>query len=176
MNSIFICPCIVIYSYSTTNKMNLLSQIIYSCKTLYIFRTAFPSIIRSLKLRIQQRYMSNSCCYQLLSGMRWNGVHLGGCTVGISHWMYLLSAMLIPPPGLEFYYQWLDTKISVENIANEMKIHAPPTTQTTFRKYNFLWTKSQRVFPVKMVGDLSATCIYRTSQILRCFITFQINP
>jgi len=60
-----------IYSYSTTNKMHLLSQIIYSCKTLYMFRMVFPSIIRSSKLRIQQRYMSNSCCYLLLSGMRW---------------------------------------------------------------------------------------------------------
>ena len=52
------------YSCSTTNKMHLLSQIIYSCKTLYMFRTVFPSIIRSSKLRIQQRYMSNSCCYR----------------------------------------------------------------------------------------------------------------
>jgi hypothetical protein len=43
--------------------MHLLSQIIYSCKTLYMFRKVFPSIIRSSKLRIQQRYMSNSCCY-----------------------------------------------------------------------------------------------------------------
>ena len=57
-------------SYSTTNKMHLLPQVIYSCKTLYMFRTVFTSIIRSLKLRIQQRYMSNSCCYLLLSGMR----------------------------------------------------------------------------------------------------------
>jgi len=48
-------PCIVIYSYSTTNKMHLLSQIIYSYKTFYMFRTIFPSIIRSLKLRIQQQ-------------------------------------------------------------------------------------------------------------------------
>ena len=62
----FIGPCIVIYSYSTTNKMHLFSQIIYSCKTLYMFRTVFPSIIRSSKLRIQQRYMSKSCCYLLL--------------------------------------------------------------------------------------------------------------
>jgi hypothetical protein len=71
---IFIGPCIVIYSHSATRKMNLLFQIIYSCKTLYMFRTVFPSIIRSSKLRIQQRYMSNSCCYLLLSGMRWNAV------------------------------------------------------------------------------------------------------
>jgi len=66
---IFIGSCIVIYSYSATNKTHLLSQIIYSCKTLYIFRTVFPSIIRSLKLRIQQQYMSNSCCYLLLYQM-----------------------------------------------------------------------------------------------------------
>jgi len=52
-------------SYSTTNKMHLLSQIIYSCNTLYVFRTVFPYIIRSSKLRIQQRCMSNSCCYRL---------------------------------------------------------------------------------------------------------------
>ena len=61
---------IVIYSYTTTNKMYLLSQIIYSCKTLYVFRTVFPSIIRSSKLRIQQQYMSNRCCYLLQSRMR----------------------------------------------------------------------------------------------------------
>jgi hypothetical protein len=74
INLIFVCPCIIIYSHSTTNKMLLLSQIIYLFKTLYIFRTVVPFIIRSSKLRIQQRYMSNSCCYLLLSGMRWNEV------------------------------------------------------------------------------------------------------
>jgi len=37
--------------------MHLLSQIIYDCKTLYMFRTVFPSIIRSSKLRIQQQYV-----------------------------------------------------------------------------------------------------------------------
>ena len=35
--------------------MHLLSQIIYSCKTLYMFRTVFPSIIRSSKLHIQEQ-------------------------------------------------------------------------------------------------------------------------
>jgi len=42
-------------SYSKTNKIHLLSQIIYSCKTLYMFRTVFPSIIRSSRLHIQQQ-------------------------------------------------------------------------------------------------------------------------
>jgi hypothetical protein len=51
-------------SYSTTNKMHLLPQIIYSRKTHCMFRTVFPSIIRSSKLHVQQRCMSNSCCYQ----------------------------------------------------------------------------------------------------------------
>jgi len=32
-----------------------------------MFRTVFLSIIRSSKLRIQQRYMPNSCCYLLAS-------------------------------------------------------------------------------------------------------------
>jgi len=36
--------------------MYLLSQIIYSCKTLYMFRTVFPSIIRSWKLCTQQLF------------------------------------------------------------------------------------------------------------------------
>ena len=49
--------------------MHLLSQIICSCKTLYMFRTVFPSIFRSSKLRIQQWYMSNICCYLQLSGI-----------------------------------------------------------------------------------------------------------
>ena len=39
------------YSQSTTNKMQLFS--IYFCKTLYMFQTVFPSIIRSSKLHIQ---------------------------------------------------------------------------------------------------------------------------
>ena len=56
-------------SYSTTNKMHLLSQIIYSCTTVYMFRTVFPSITRNSKLRIQQWYTPNSRCYLLLSGM-----------------------------------------------------------------------------------------------------------
>jgi hypothetical protein len=60
--TLFIGPRIVIYSYSTPNKMHLLPQIIYSCKTFYMFRTVFPSVIRSSKLRIQQRYMSNGRC------------------------------------------------------------------------------------------------------------------
>jgi len=44
LHLIFIGPCMVIYSYSTTNRLYLLSGIIYSCKTLCMFRTVLPSI------------------------------------------------------------------------------------------------------------------------------------
>jgi hypothetical protein len=37
------CEQWAMYSYSTTNKMHLLSQIIYSCKTLYVFLPFRPS-------------------------------------------------------------------------------------------------------------------------------------
>jgi len=50
-----------------------------TCCHLYMFRTVFPSIIRSSKLRIQQLYMSNSCCYLLLSGMRWIAGGISSC-------------------------------------------------------------------------------------------------
>ena len=53
-----------LYSCSTTNKMHLLSQIIYSCKTPYMFRRVFPSIVRSSKL------------HNTITGMRWNQFHL----------------------------------------------------------------------------------------------------
>jgi len=68
--SIFIGPCIVIYSYSTTNKMHLLSQIIYFCKTLYMFRSFRPSS-GAQDCTYSNRHTSNSCCYLLLSAMRW---------------------------------------------------------------------------------------------------------
>jgi len=42
--------------------MHLLSQIIYSCKIFHMFRTVFPSIIRSSKLRIQQMFDIYRCC------------------------------------------------------------------------------------------------------------------
>jgi hypothetical protein len=45
------------------------SQIIYSCKTLYMFRTVFPCIIRSSKLRIgQQAYVKQILLLPAASG------------------------------------------------------------------------------------------------------------
>jgi hypothetical protein len=84
--------------------MHLLSQIIYSCKTLYMFRTVFSSIIRSSKLRVQQWYMSNSCCYMLLSGMRWNSVlsycrNIFRCT---DLWMLNLNVVACSAKGSGF--------------------------------------------------------------------------
>jgi len=49
----FIGPCVVIHFYSKTNKMHNTSNLFYFGTTLYMFRTAPPSIIRSLRLYIQ---------------------------------------------------------------------------------------------------------------------------
>jgi len=39
------------------------SQFIYFCKTLYMFQTGFPSIIRSSKLHIQRQTNTATCCW-----------------------------------------------------------------------------------------------------------------
>ena len=51
----FIEPCIVIYFYSKTNEMHQFSNLFHFRITLYMFRTVLPSIIRSLRLYIQQQ-------------------------------------------------------------------------------------------------------------------------
>ena len=43
------------------------SQFIYFCKTLYMFQTGFPSIIRSSNRTYSVRYLSNQYCYLLLA-------------------------------------------------------------------------------------------------------------
>jgi len=50
--------------------MHLLSQIIYSCKMLYMFWTVFPSIIRRSKLHIQQLTYTVAV-YAVLSSWWW---------------------------------------------------------------------------------------------------------
>jgi len=54
-NLTFVGPCILIYFYSKTNQMHNISNLFYFGITLYMFRTVFPSIIRSLRLYIQQQ-------------------------------------------------------------------------------------------------------------------------
>ena len=54
-NLTFIGPCIVIYFYSKTNQMHNISNLFYFGTTLYMFRTVFLSIIRSLRLYIQHQ-------------------------------------------------------------------------------------------------------------------------
>jgi len=49
----FVGLCIVIYFYSKTNQMHNISNLFYFGTTLYMFRTVFPSIVRSLSLYIQ---------------------------------------------------------------------------------------------------------------------------
>jgi hypothetical protein len=53
-------PCIVIYFCSKTNQMHNTSNLFYFGTILYMFRTFFPSIIRSLKLYIQHLLASGN--------------------------------------------------------------------------------------------------------------------
>ena len=41
--------------YSKTNQMHNISNLLYFGTTLYMFRTVFPSIIRSLRLYVQHQ-------------------------------------------------------------------------------------------------------------------------
>jgi len=49
--------CVLIVQPTRCN----VSQIIYFCKTLYMFQTVFPSIIRSSKLHIQRQVLVWRC-------------------------------------------------------------------------------------------------------------------
>jgi len=57
-----------------------------------MFRTVFSSIIRSSKLRVQQRYMSNRCCY-LLQQDDFRTCHYSFGTGGDSSSMVLQSLL-----------------------------------------------------------------------------------
>jgi len=64
----FVGPCILIYFYSKTNQMHNTSNLFYSGTTLYMFRTVFPSIIRSLTLYIQRQVYVIQVLWLLASG------------------------------------------------------------------------------------------------------------
>jgi hypothetical protein len=66
----FIGPCIVIYFYSKTNQMLNISNLFYFGTTLYMFRTVSPSIIRSLRLYIQQQVYVIQVLWLLASNSR----------------------------------------------------------------------------------------------------------
>jgi hypothetical protein len=68
----FICPCIASISLKYNQQDATLSRSIYFYKFLCMFQTVPPPIIRSTKLCIQRRILSNQYCCLLLSWMRWN--------------------------------------------------------------------------------------------------------
>jgi len=67
-NLTFIGPCILIYFYSNSNKAHQYLNLFYFLKnTLYMFRTVFPSIIRSSRLYAQQQASVKQNCWLLAS-------------------------------------------------------------------------------------------------------------
>ena len=63
----FVGPCIVIYFHSKTNQMHNISNLFYFGTTLFMFRTVFPSIIRSSRLYIQHQVYVKQVLWLLAS-------------------------------------------------------------------------------------------------------------
>ena len=64
----FIGPCIVIYSYSTTNKTHLYLGLSNLVKRSTCFGWSFRPSSGAHNCTYGNRHMSNSCCYLLLRG------------------------------------------------------------------------------------------------------------
>jgi len=56
------------YFYSINNQMHNISNLFYFGTILYVFRTVFPSIIRSLRLYIQHQVYVLQVLWLLASG------------------------------------------------------------------------------------------------------------
>ena len=68
----FIVPCIVVYSYSTTNKIDPFLKLFILVKRSTCFARSLPPSTGAQDCTHSNRHMSNSCCYLLLTGTRWN--------------------------------------------------------------------------------------------------------
>jgi hypothetical protein len=63
----FIGPCIIIYSYSKTNKMHLFHRLFILVKRSTCFGQSFRPSSGAQDCTYSNRHMSNSCCYLLLA-------------------------------------------------------------------------------------------------------------
>jgi len=64
----------LVYSYSTTNKMHLFLKLFIRVKRSTCFGRSFRPSSRAQNCTYGNRHMSNSCCYLLLAGTKWNWV------------------------------------------------------------------------------------------------------
>ena len=69
-------PRTKMHFYSKTNQIHKTSNLFYFGTTLHMFRTVFPSIIRSLRLYIQHQLYQTDSADCLLAGTRQNQFHL----------------------------------------------------------------------------------------------------
>ena len=71
-NLTFIGPCIIIYSYSTSNKMHLFLKLFILVKRSTCFGRSFRPSSGAQHCTYGNRNMSNSCWYVMLVGTKWN--------------------------------------------------------------------------------------------------------
>jgi hypothetical protein len=72
LNLTFMGPCIVIYSYSTTNKMHLFFKLFILVKHCKCVGRSFRPSSGAQDCTYSIRHMSNSCCYLLLAAAVWH--------------------------------------------------------------------------------------------------------
>ena len=63
--------------YSKTKQMQYISNLFYFGTTLYMIRTVFPSIIRSLRLYVQHQVYVIQVLWLFASGTEMEQFHLG---------------------------------------------------------------------------------------------------
>jgi hypothetical protein len=73
-------PCILIYSYSTTNKMHLFPKLFILVKHSACFGRSFRPSSGAQNCTYSNGHMSNSCCYLLLAAAVWH-MPVAVCTV-----------------------------------------------------------------------------------------------
>ena len=66
----FICPCIANIFAEYNQQDAAFLKFIYFCKTLYMFQTVFPSIIRSTKLHIQRQAFVRPLLLMMMEGKK----------------------------------------------------------------------------------------------------------
>ena len=87
VNLTFIGPCIVIYSYSTTNMMHLFLKLFILVKHSTCFGRSFRTSSGAQNCTYGNRHMSNGCCY---SPTRCNNC------VFYSQWLYMFRVTISP--------------------------------------------------------------------------------
>jgi len=149
--------CIIIYFYSKTNWMHQYIKLFYFGMTLYMFRTVFPSTIRSSRLYIKAtgicqtdiaEYLFDKCLLLLctvLNSWWWterpsetcrvsfqnkiNLIHWCNCSVLLQKWSSLRACSTFTPADISYHTGNYIIKPVVIIPYDKTKFHSRPINQ-----------------------------------------------